>query len=72
MGERAGVMAYIGTVFPNMSFHAQQPRSILVAHPRGPNLTEMWRVYFVDKEMRRRKPAIFSDGITCVTPGLVE
>jgi phenylpropionate dioxygenase-like ring-hydroxylating dioxygenase large terminal subunit len=50
MGERAGVMAYIGTVFPNMSFHAQQPRSILVAHPRGPNLTEMWRVYFVDKD----------------------
>jgi nitrite reductase/ring-hydroxylating ferredoxin subunit len=34
MGDRAGVMPYIGTVFPNMSFHAQQPRTILVAHPR--------------------------------------
>jgi phenylpropionate dioxygenase-like ring-hydroxylating dioxygenase large terminal subunit len=50
MGERAGVMPTLGTVFPNMSFHAQQPRTILVAHPRGPNETEMWRVYFVDKE----------------------
>jgi phenylpropionate dioxygenase-like ring-hydroxylating dioxygenase large terminal subunit len=50
MGDRAGVCPVLGTVFPNMSFHAQQPRTILVSHPRGPNLTEMWRVYFVDKE----------------------
>jgi phenylpropionate dioxygenase-like ring-hydroxylating dioxygenase large terminal subunit len=49
MGASAGVMPTLGTVFPNMSFHAQQPRTILVAHPRGPNETEMWRVYFVDK-----------------------
>jgi phenylpropionate dioxygenase-like ring-hydroxylating dioxygenase large terminal subunit len=50
MGERAGVGVTLGTVFPNMSFHAQQPRTILVAHPRGPSETEMWRVYLVDKE----------------------
>ena len=49
MGDRAGVCPVLGTVFPNMSFHAQQPRTILVSHPRGANLTEMWRVYFVDK-----------------------
>jgi phenylpropionate dioxygenase-like ring-hydroxylating dioxygenase large terminal subunit len=49
MGKSAGVMPTLGTVFPNMSFHAQQPRTILVSHPRGPNETEMWRVYFVDK-----------------------
>jgi phenylpropionate dioxygenase-like ring-hydroxylating dioxygenase large terminal subunit len=49
MGKRAGVMPTLGTVFPNMSFHAQQPRTILVSHPRGPNETEMWRVYYVDK-----------------------
>jgi phenylpropionate dioxygenase-like ring-hydroxylating dioxygenase large terminal subunit len=51
MGDRAGVMPILGTIFPNMSFHSQQPRTILVAHPRGPNTTEMWRVYFVDKDM---------------------
>jgi phenylpropionate dioxygenase-like ring-hydroxylating dioxygenase large terminal subunit len=45
----AGTNPLVGTVFPNMSFHAQQPRTILSAHPIGPNTTEMWRVYFVDK-----------------------
>lgn len=48
-GKRAGISPLVGTVFPNMSFHGQQPRTILVAHPRGPMQTEMWRVYFVDK-----------------------
>lgn len=51
LGDRAGVMPVLGTIFPNMSFHAQQPRTILVSHPRGPYQTEMWRVYFVDKDM---------------------
>lgn len=41
--------AGVGTIFPNMSFHGNQPRSILVAHPLGPAKTEMWRQYFVDK-----------------------
>ena len=50
MGDKARVSATVGTIFPNMSFHAQQPCTILVAHPRGANRTEMWRVYFVDKE----------------------
>jgi phenylpropionate dioxygenase-like ring-hydroxylating dioxygenase large terminal subunit len=50
MGDKAGVTTVLGTVFPNMSFHTQQPRTILVAHPRGPGVTEMWRVYFVDKD----------------------
>ncbi len=50
MGTSAGTIPVVGTLFPNMSFHAQQPRTILVAHPRGPLETELWRVYFVDKE----------------------
>lgn len=50
LGNRSGVMPMLGTVFPNMSFHAQQPRTILVSHPLGPHRTEMWRVYFVDKD----------------------
>jgi len=48
-GAQAGTCPVVGTIFPNMSFHAQQPRTILVAHPIGPDKTEMWRVYFVDK-----------------------
>jgi phenylpropionate dioxygenase-like ring-hydroxylating dioxygenase large terminal subunit len=50
MGDQAGVSPVLGTIFPNMSFHTQQPRTILVAHPRGPTTTEMWRVYFVDRD----------------------
>ena len=48
-GKQATAGPIVGTVFPNMSFHGQQPRTILVAHPLGPLQTEMWRVYFVDK-----------------------
>ena len=50
LGEKAGVSAIVGTIFPNMSFHAQQPRTILMAHPRGVRHTEMWRIYLVDRE----------------------
>ena len=49
LGDKAGIFPLIGTIFPNMSFHGQQPRTLLVAHPRGCRETEMWRVYFVDK-----------------------
>ena len=49
-GELAGTCPLVGTIFPNMSFHGQQPRTLLVSHPTGPNETEMWRTYFVDKD----------------------
>lgn len=49
-GKRAEVSAIVGTIFPNMSFHGQQPRTILASHPHNPFKTEMWRVYFVDKD----------------------
>jgi phenylpropionate dioxygenase-like ring-hydroxylating dioxygenase large terminal subunit len=49
-GELAGTCPLVGTIFPNMSFHAQQPRTLLISHPTGANETEMWRMYFVDKE----------------------
>ncbi|MEC7490936.1 MAG: Rieske 2Fe-2S domain-containing protein [Pseudomonadota bacterium] len=50
LGALAGTWPVVGTIFPNMSFHAQQPRTLLVSHPRGANQTEMWRAYFVDKD----------------------
>jgi len=49
-GDLAGTSPLVGTIFPNMSFHAQQPRTLLVSHPTGANETEMWRTYFVDKD----------------------
>ena len=49
-GALAGTCPLVGTIFPNMSFHGQQPRTLLVSHPNGANETEMWRTYFVDKQ----------------------
>jgi len=37
------------TMFPNMSFAAGFPRSILVAHPISATETEVWRWFLVDK-----------------------
>ncbi|HZQ60000.1 MAG TPA: Rieske 2Fe-2S domain-containing protein [Casimicrobiaceae bacterium] len=39
-----------GTIFPNMSFHEDQPRTIIVHHPNGPTQTEFWRYYLVDTD----------------------
>ena len=50
LGDRARAVPSVGTTFPNMSFHGNQPRTILVAHPNGVGKTEMWRCYLVDKK----------------------
>ncbi|ANN79454.1 aromatic ring-hydroxylating oxygenase subunit alpha [Bordetella flabilis] len=40
----------VGTIFPNMSFHAHQPRSLAVFHPISGTEMEMWRMYLIDKD----------------------
>jgi phenylpropionate dioxygenase-like ring-hydroxylating dioxygenase large terminal subunit len=50
LGHKARVHGRVGTVFPNMSFLARQPRSIAVWHPRGALKTEAWRFYLVDHD----------------------
>lgn len=49
LGERAGNAPVLGNIFPSSGFHVGQPRTIVAAHPRGPNETELWRVFLVDK-----------------------
>lgn len=39
-----------GTIFPNMSFHEDQPRTMIVHHPISPTQTEFWRYYLVDAD----------------------
>lgn len=58
---KAHVNLVVGTIFPNMSFHAHQPRSLAVVHPISATEVEMWRMYLVDadapakvKDMLRR------------------
>ncbi|MGV3652796.1 MAG: aromatic ring-hydroxylating dioxygenase subunit alpha, partial [Noviherbaspirillum sp.] len=50
LGDRMRVMHRVGTIFPNMSFHGWQPRTITVYHPVGPHEMEMWRMYLVDRD----------------------
>ncbi len=48
-GQLWRILAGPGTIFPNMSFLPRQPRSIAVWHPRGPDRTEVWRWFLVDR-----------------------
>ena len=50
LGERARMVSKTGTLFPNTSFHGQQPRSLFVWHPHGPRSTEIWRFFLVDRD----------------------
>lgn len=50
LGDQALISPAVGTIFPNMSFHGNQPRTVLVSHPVSVDKTEMWRQYFVDRD----------------------
>jgi len=50
LGDRMRVGMTVGTIFPNMSFHANQPRTLLLAHPISATEMEMWRYYLVDAD----------------------
>jgi hypothetical protein len=46
LGDRHACVTHsVGTIFPNMSFHGRQPRTIAVCHPVSPTEMEMWRIY---------------------------
>ncbi|HEY5340931.1 MAG TPA: aromatic ring-hydroxylating dioxygenase subunit alpha [Candidatus Aquilonibacter sp.] len=50
LGDKARVVGFNGTIFPNTSYLAHQPRMICVWHPTGPTTTEVWRFYLVDHD----------------------
>lgn len=50
LGNQMRVRHRVGTIFPNMSFHGWQPRTITVYHPISPSEMEMWRMYLVDED----------------------
>ncbi len=50
LGDRKRVLTGAATIFPNMSFHGIQPRTLAIFHPQGPTEMEMWRFYLVDKD----------------------
>lgn len=48
--ERSRLVPFVGTVYPNVSFHGNQPRNLCVWHPQGPAVTEAWRFFMVDAD----------------------
>jgi phenylpropionate dioxygenase-like ring-hydroxylating dioxygenase large terminal subunit len=50
LGDQLRVQSFVGTVFPNLSFHGQQPRAIFTWHPNGPTEMEVWKWYLVDAD----------------------
>ena len=49
-GDSMRVSMSVGTIFPNMSFHGRQPRTIAWVHPLSATETEIWRIFLVDKD----------------------
>ncbi len=50
LGEKARLMPFVGTIFPNTSYHGRQPRGLCAWHPHAPTETEGWRFFLVDKD----------------------
>lgn len=50
LGEQARLMPFVGSIYPNVSYHGRQPRSLCVWHPHSPTSTEAWRFFLVDKD----------------------
>lgn len=50
LGSAMRVQTSVGTIFPNMSFHGRQPRTLAIFHPISSTEMEMWRMYLVDKD----------------------
>jgi phenylpropionate dioxygenase-like ring-hydroxylating dioxygenase large terminal subunit len=50
LGDKARLIGFTATYFPNTSSHARQPRGLCAWHPHGPTSTEAWRFFLVDKD----------------------
>jgi phenylpropionate dioxygenase-like ring-hydroxylating dioxygenase large terminal subunit len=51
LGDQMRVTPHsVGTIFPSMSFHGQQPRTLAMFHPISATETEIWRMYLIDKD----------------------
>jgi hypothetical protein len=49
LGDDARLVPFVGTIFPNTSYHGRQPRALCAWHPNGPESAEIWRFFLVDK-----------------------
>ena len=50
LGDEARLMPFVGTLFPNTSYHGGQPRGLCSWHPHSPTEAEAWRFFLVDAD----------------------
>ncbi|MGH1489841.1 MAG: aromatic ring-hydroxylating oxygenase subunit alpha [Acidimicrobiales bacterium] len=50
LGEDSRLLPFVGTMFPNTSYHGRQPRNLCVWHPHSATETEAWRFFMVDAD----------------------
>jgi hypothetical protein len=50
LGDQARLIPFVGTLFPNTSYHGRQPRGLCTWHPHAPMETEGWRFFMVDAD----------------------
>ena len=54
LGEEARLMPFVGTIFPNTSYHGRQPRGLCAWHPHSATETEAWRFFMVDADAPKK------------------
>lgn len=50
LGEDSRLLPFVGTIFPNTSYHGGQPRGLCSWHPHSATETEAARFFLVDKD----------------------
>jgi len=50
LGEKARLIPFVGTIFPNTSYHGRQPRGLCSWHPHSPTETQGARFFLVDAD----------------------
>ena len=50
LGAASRMFSRTGTIFPNTSYHGQQPRALFVWHPHSATSMEIWRFFLVDRD----------------------
>lgn len=50
LGDDSRMLPFVGTMFPNTSYHGRQPRGLCAWHPHSATETEAWRFFLVDAD----------------------
>lgn len=50
LGDESRLLPFVGTIFPNTSYHGRQPRGLCAWHPHSATETEAWRFFLVDAD----------------------